>query len=52
VDALCFAKAAPLRLEFDGLLDTLFHMNFIQRVDNPRYWSSFTDNATPFDTFR
>jgi predicted AAA+ superfamily ATPase len=24
---------------------TLFHMNFIQRVDNPHYWSSFTDNA-------
>jgi hypothetical protein len=24
---------------------TLFHMNFIQHVDNPRYWSSFTDNA-------
>jgi AAA+ ATPase superfamily predicted ATPase len=119
VDALCFAKDAPLRLEFDRLLDTLFadsekyvqvlesmqrkkigltreelktsidfadggnltkilvdlegsgfirkykpyggikkgalyqltdpftlfHMNFIKRIDNPRYWSSFTDNA-------
>jgi len=24
---------------------TAFHLDFIRRIDNPRYWSSFTDNA-------